>query len=155
MTANGAIELVTASEDGSLSAWQVGRVSVSSGQQLYPWPQYGRDERHGSRDLTLSAGAPFSNEFFPAARAYNWPNPVYAGKTFFRYYVGENAAVNIRIFDLAGDQVTELHAQGTGGMDNEVAWDISGIQSGVYFARIEATGAGKSGVTMVKVAVVK
>ena len=61
----------------------------------------------------------------------------------------------IKIFDLAGDLVTEFAGPGIGGLDNEVAWDVRDIQSGVYVARIEAAGAGQSAVAFVKVAVVK
>ena len=100
-------------------------------------------------------GAPLSNEFFPKGRAYNWPNPVYDGKTRIRYYVRDDATVNITIYDFAGDLVAKLSGPGVGGLDNEVEWDASGVQNGVYFARIEAAGQGGSGVAVVKVAVVK
>lgn len=149
------IMLAAASSDGSISAWRTGRPQGAPTSVLYPWPQYGRDERHGSRDLSLLTGAPLSNDFFPKDRAYNWPNPVYVGTTYFRYFVSDNAEVRIRIFDIAGDQVAELRGLGVGGMDNEVAWDVSGVQSGVYLARIEAEGQGKNGLAVVKVAVVK
>jgi hypothetical protein len=102
----------------------------------------------------LSA-TPLTSEFFPASRAYNWPNPVYNGKTQIRYFVRDDATVSVRIFDLAGDLVTSFSGPGIGGVDNEVAWDVSGVQSGIYFARIEATSASSSGVAIVKVAVVK
>ena len=96
-----------------------------------------------------------TQEFYPASRAYNWPNPVYDGITHIRYYIKENATVRVKIFDFAGDLVADLQAPGVGGMDNEVDWNIGNIQSGIYFARIEASGAGGSGVRIVKVAVVK
>jgi hypothetical protein len=86
---------------------------------------------------------------------YNWPNPVYDNLTHFRYYVKENAAVHIKVFNLAGELVTELSGQGIGGVDNEIVWNASGVQSGVYFARVEAAGQSGSGVAVVKVAVVK
>ena len=91
----------------------------------------------------------------PKERVYNWPNPVYNAKTYIRYYVTENATVHIKIFDLAGDQVTELSGPGTAGMDNEVAWDVSGIQSGIYIARVEADGASMNQVRTIKIAVVR
>ena len=43
-----------------------------------------------------------------------------------------------------------------GGMDNETVWDVSDIQSGVYFARIEALSASnQSEFAIIKIAVVK
>jgi hypothetical protein len=40
-------------------------------------------------------------------------------------------------------------------MDNEVPWNVSNIQSGVYLARVEARGASRSDVVIIKIAVVK
>jgi hypothetical protein len=154
-TNSGMIILVTASSDGSVSAWMTGRYAGPLRPELYPWPQSGKDARHSGFDSASVAGTPVSSQFLPKERAYNWPNPAYSGKTFIRYFVAENATVSIKIFDLAGDLVTELRGQGIGGVDNEVAWDVSGVQSGIYFARIEAEGQGQSGAAVIKVAVVK
>ena len=63
--------------------------------------------------------------------------------------------MNITVYDFAGDKVTEFPGPGIGGMDNEAAWDVSAVQSGVYYARIEARGASETGVAIVTVAVVK
>ncbi|MEW6511391.1 MAG: hypothetical protein AB1428_10565 [Bacteroidota bacterium] len=158
LASQGVILLVTGSADGSLSVWKTGTYPSASGameSRWYPWPQAGRDERRSGRDLAPVMGAPLTSEFFPRDRAYNWPNPVYSTTTHFRYFVKENADVHIRIFDLAGDQVAELTGHGVGGMDNEISWDLAGIQSGIYFARLEATSAGKSGSAIIKVAVVR
>lgn len=96
------------------------------------------------------------NEFFPKNRAYNYPNPVYDGQTFIRYYVSEESRINIKIFDLAGSFVAEMNDLATAGMDNETLWDVSNIQSGVYLARIEAVSkSGKSESQVIKIAVVK
>ena len=155
LTTGGRIILAVASGDGSISAWITGHYAGSPDPRLYPWPQYGRDSRHGGLDITPLPYVSPASSFFPPERAYNWPNPVYDGKTFFRYFVKDNASVNIKIFDMAGDLVTTLTGQGAGGIDNEIPWDVSHIQSGIYFARIEASSGGSSGVKIVKVAVVK
>lgn len=97
-----------------------------------------------------------SQEFFPVEKAYNWPNPVYGSETFIRYYVSEDSDVNIKIFDLAGDLAAELSDKARGGLDNETKWDVSRIQSGVYFARIEVKGlSGISSSKLIKIAVIK
>jgi len=48
-----------------------------------------------------------------------------------------------------------LSGPGVAGVDNEVEWNVADVQSGIYLAHIEANGAGKSEVAVVKVAVVK
>jgi len=146
--------VVGSSENGSVSGWMTGSFPANVSPN-HPWPQYQKDAQHTGLAVEPLTGTPLSAEFFPENRAYNWPNPVYNGKTFIRYFVKDDAAVSIKIFDLAGDLVTELAGPGVGGLDNEVEWNVGGVQSGIYFARIEANGAGANGVAVVKVAVVK
>jgi hypothetical protein len=110
-----------------------------------------------NRSYVVRAGtAAQVNEFFPEDRAYNWPNPVYGGETFIRFYVAEESSYEIKIFDLAGDLVSEMNGKASGGLDNEVAWNVDDIQSGVYFARINVEGsAGSSSEKIIKIAVIK
>jgi hypothetical protein len=105
--------------------------------------------------LLVHLHQPWSSGFFPDARVYNYPNPVYEGVTYIRYYVSEDANVNIKIFDLAGGLVEELNDNAIGGFDNETEWNINDIQSGVYLARIEASGvSGSSENKIIKIAVI-
>lgn len=97
-----------------------------------------------------------SSTFFPANRAYNYPNPVYGGKTYIHYYVARDSKINIKIFDIAGDFVAELNDIAQGGLEKETVWNVSNIQSGVYLARIEAqSNNGKTETNIIKIAVVK
>jgi hypothetical protein len=143
---------VASSEEGSVTAWRTG---IARGTPNIPWGQYQHDAQHTGLATEPLTSSPFSSAFFPKERAYNWPNPVYDGKTFIRYYVGGDATVKIKILDLAGDLVTEFAGPGVGGVDNEVEWNVKDVQSGIYLARIEANGSGKTETTIVKVAVVK
>lgn len=96
------------------------------------------------------------SEFFPKSRAYNWPNPVYGKETNIRFFVQEDANVKISIFDLAGDFVDELNSFAIGGQDMEIIWNVERIQSGAYFARIEAESfSGKRENVVIKIAVIK
>jgi len=63
--------------------------------------------------------------------------------------------VRIKIFDLAGDLVKELPGSSQPFTDNEVRWDLTGVQSGVYLARIEAKNSRMKDVRIIKIAVVK
>jgi len=91
----------------------------------------------------------------PKQFVYNWPNPNKENFTFIRYRLSESADVRIKIYDLAGDLVKELSGPGVANNDNEVRWDLTGVQSGVYLGRVEASGSGKSDVQVIKIAVVK
>jgi hypothetical protein len=151
------IALVVAADDGNLYAWRTGSLPALLSWSA-PWPQKMRDAQNSNFEDSYIAPVAPSKGFFPASSAYNWPNPVSAAdnyQTHIRYYLGQSATVTIKIFDMAGDLVQEINTQGTGGMDNEVLWDVSGIQSGVYFAHIEAQGGTEHGTVIVKIAVIK
>jgi hypothetical protein len=151
-----AIALAVASGgDGSVSAFITGATAGPGVASARPWPQWQRDARHGGLALEPLSGTPFSAEFFPPGRVYNWPNPVYTRTTSIRFYLNSDANVEISIFDLAGDLVHRTETAGRGGMDNEVSWDVSGVQSGVYFARVKATGSSSEASTVIKIAVVR
>ena len=116
--------------------------------------------RYGNSGNSLRAPLPKTlvsdqAEFFPASRCYNWPNPVYDGSTRIRFFVSEDADVTVKIYDLAGDKVDELHSRALGGIDNEIAWDVSGIESDIYLAKVEAQSADKKGEKIIKIAVVR
>jgi hypothetical protein len=139
-----------ATTNGYLYAW-----SLLQPAKTIIWRNTFGDPFHSGYEGSTSTGQPISTEFFPADRVYNWPNPAYGGSTQIRYFLKTNADVKVKIFDLAGDKVAEFAGPGVGGIDNEVSWDVSKVQSGVYIAHIEAGGSGGHGVALVKIAVVK
>jgi len=147
--ANGVTNLAVINDQNVLSAWSISSVEG----KLYWSEEYGNPQNTSFIDAAENTNR--INEFFPTSRAYNYPNPVYEGTTNIRYYVSENASINIKIFDLAGDYVAELNDEAQGGVDNETVWDVSNIQSGIYLARIEATSSGQTEQAVIKIAVVK
>lgn len=137
-------------QDGTFAAWQ-----ISSVFNKPEWAEENGDNQNASF-VQAAKNSNSVNQFFPANRAYNYPNPVYNGQTAIRYFVSEDSKINIKIFDLAGSLVSEMNDEAKGGFDNETVWNVSEIQSGVYLARIEAFGSsGKSESTVIKIAVVK
>jgi M6 family metalloprotease-like protein len=148
--ANGKTNLAVLNDQNVLSAWSISSVEG----KLYWSEEYGNPQNTSFIDAAENTNR--INEFFPANRAYNYPNPVYEGTTNIRYYVAEDSKINIKIFDLAGDFVAELNDDAQGGMDNETVWNVGDIQSGVYLARIEAIcDCGKTEQAVIKIAVVK
>ncbi len=142
--------LAIVDKNNLFSAWNLGSVDG-----IYYWSE--KNGNNFNSSFIPAAESRFViNEFFPKNRAYNYPNPVYDGQTYIRYYVSEAAKINIKIFDLAGGFVAELNDFASGGLDSETHWDVSNIQSGVYLARIEAvSNSGISESQIIKIAVVK
>lgn len=145
------ISLAVVDASNTFYSWE-----ISPTEGLYYWKGDFANEQNSLFVSNASSSSAITGVFMPKDKVYNYPNPVYEGKTYIRYYVSEDSKINIKIFDLAGDFVTELSNYARGGMDNETMWDVSSIQNGVYLARIEATSnSGKSESAIIKIAVVK
>jgi len=143
-------QLALVNENNLMYVWK-----INESESKVSW-----GNKYGNNGNTASLGkAGSSNEtttFFPLAKAYNWPNPVYGDETYIRFYVSEDAKAELKIFDLGGDFVAELYGQATGGMDNEITWNVSDIQSGVYFAQLTVIrNGGSSESKVIKIVVVK
>lgn len=142
--------LLVLSSDYTVNIWNISNERITSG-----WFTEFADTKNSSFIGKASSENYISN-FFPDARTYNWPNPVYDDYTNIRYYVSEDSDVEINIFDLAGDHVARIKDRGTGGFDNETRWNVSSIQSGIYFAHVKVNSVfGKSGYKIIKIAVIK
>jgi len=147
---NVAVAFVTA--DNLLYAY---KFSGTWNEELVWWGEERLNSRRTNVQTITTPRQPISDEFLPEDRAYNWPNPVYDGTTNIRYYLSENADVSISIYEMNGDLITSFDGPGIGGIDNEVTWDASGVQSGVYLGRIEARSSNNSNILFIKIAVVR
>ncbi len=138
--------------------------SVTNNNEFYFWSiksngkvewgsKFGNNQNTSS--LGSASGTNIITSFFPKNRTYNWPNPVYGNETFIRTFVAEDAEVKVTIFDLAGDLVDELKFNAVGGLDNEIAWNVSQVQSGAYLAHIEVKSGNKTESKIIKIAVIK
>ncbi|MCJ7577811.1 MAG: FG-GAP-like repeat-containing protein [candidate division Zixibacteria bacterium] len=146
-------ELLVASDDGFICAWDL---PGEYKEESYPWTQFGYDCGHTNHfpKESLPPMPPLAGELLPTNLAYNYPNPA-KDQTKIRYYLKENAKVNIKIYDLSGMLVDEFSAPGEGQTDNECPWNSSKFASGVYLCRVEAKSSSENNVIFFKIAVVK
>jgi M6 family metalloprotease-like protein len=146
-------ELLVTSDDGFIYAWDLpGEYKVETS----PWTQFGYDCGHTNYfpKENLPPMPPLAGELLPKNLAYNYPNPA-KDQTKIRYYLKENAEVNIKIYDLSGMLVDEFSGPGDGQTDNECLWNSSKFASGVYLCRVEAKSESENKVVFFKIAVVK
>jgi Secretion system C-terminal sorting domain len=147
---NGKLSIAVLNNQNNFSAWNIG-----AAEGTIFWSEE-NGNNFNSSFIGTANNSNHINEFFPKDRAYNYPNPVYDNETNIHYYVSENSKINIKIFDLVGDYVTELNDNARGGLDNETVWKVNDIQSGVYLARIEAVGSsGKTESNIIKIVIIK
>ena len=94
------------------------------------------------RPLSTSIHSPSSDQNFNRQKAYNYPNPITAGRTTFRFFV-ENAEGNIqvRIYDAAGflvkDDLKLISGNVRENEFNEIKWNNIQVDSGLYLAEIK------------------
>ena len=73
------------------------------------------------------------------SKVYNYPNPIINGLTKFRFFVHNSNNVNIKIFDAAGILVENLSLGSLVQNEfNEILWDASRMNSGLYFAEFKS-----------------
>lgn len=143
--------IVVYSTDGYLYGWKTPWTYDAS---RVLWRNYLKDSRH-SNSNTGKSSLSTTNPCLPQDRVYNWPNPAYGSTTNIRYYLGSQVnSVKIKIMDLSGELVTTLNGTVNSGFDNEVVWDVSKVQSGIYIAVLELDG-GCNETASIKIAVVK
>jgi hypothetical protein len=137
-------------EDGRAIIWNINGGKTGA----FSWSGINGDPAN-SNYLPAPKSGNVITEFFPQSKVYNWPNPVYGGETNIHFYVSENSEVDINIFDLSGNLVQTLSASATGGFENEIKWNTSGIESGVYFAHVNVkSSSGKNDLKIIKIAVI-
>jgi Secretion system C-terminal sorting domain len=152
VNSDGKFGIVVYSTDGYLYGW---KTSWDYDSTKVLWGNYLKNKYHSNMEFgafTASTGGPC----IPADKYYNWPNPVYGKSTNIRYFLnGTASSVTIKILDLSGELVTTLTGSANPGFDNEVVWDVSNVQSGIYIAVLELQGGSCSETPSIKIAVVK
>ncbi|NOX38699.1 MAG: T9SS type A sorting domain-containing protein [Calditrichaeota bacterium] len=154
---DGDVELVAITRNARVYAWDLTGAVDPESRGTYWMQEYANPYNQNRLEpVTVNQVAVVRDvELLPAERAYCWPNPNQEDFTIIRYWLAEPATVSIRVYDLAGELVDAFTGPGNGGVDNEVRWDLADIQSGVYFARIQAKSARREAVQIIKIAVVK
>jgi M6 family metalloprotease-like protein len=147
------VELLVASDDGFVYAWDL---PSAHEEENFPWVMFGHDAGHTNYlpKESMPPVPPLAGDLLPAGMAFNYPNPT-ENQTQIRYYLKENAEVNIRIYDLSGMLVDEFPGPGVGRTHNEQPWDCSEFASGVYLCRVEAKSDHENQSVIFKMAIVK
>ena len=147
-------ELLVASDDGFIYAWDL---PGEYDEENFPWVMYGYDGGHTNYfpKENLPPVPPVAGDLLPADMAFNYPNPA-RSETTIRYFLKEDAEVNIKIYDLSGMLVDEFPGRREQGHTHkEQLWDCSKFASGVYLCRVEAKSENENQVVFFKMAIVK
>lgn len=149
---DGKMNLIARSADDFCYVWQLDYEYQSD---RIVWGQFLRDAQHTGLFLHTALPPQTEGALMPKKMVYNYPNPTEGNATTIRYYLRDAADVSIRIYDMSGELVKEFPGPGLARVENEVIWDLSQVQSGVYLARVNAKAERESGTAIIKIAVVK
>ncbi len=147
---DGRMNLGALTARGDVHVWK----SIISGHVL--WPMAGANPAR-TFSLAPSGAAPTgSDDLLPAGKVYCYPNPVTGDRAVLRFYLGQEADVEVMIFNGVGELVDRMEAhKATARADNEIVWDTADLESGLYICRIVAKAGGAKQVVFVKAAVSK
>ena len=86
-----------------------------------------------------------TDAFFDPASVILHPNPVRNDLLRIRYFLSEDATIEIRAYDLAGRPVAKEEWEGHAGAAGEThAWSVEDWAPGAYLLRMTARGAGRA-----------
>lgn len=69
----------------------------------------------------------------------NYPNP-FNPATIISFSIPENSFVSLKIYDVLGNEITELISEIKGAGNYSVSFDASKLSSGIYFYTLKASG---------------
>ena len=90
---------------------------------------------------------------FKIAQSYVYPNPIRNNLGTIRIETNNSNKIEVKIFDLAGYFIKEFYKDDLydhGNQINEFIWDVSKIESGVYFAKVKVTDSSETNLTYVE-----
>ncbi|MBI4530023.1 MAG: VCBS repeat-containing protein, partial [Candidatus Latescibacteria bacterium] len=151
---DGRLDLVALTEDGTLHVWDLPRINPTLTGTLIFWGTEGGNNA-GTSVYSGSHHTPRPSSGPLLSNAYCYPNPVDGNeRAFLRFFLRRPAMkVNVRVFDVAGDQVFEGNFRGfSTNAENEIPFPGE-LSSGFYLCRLEAFGNGEDAEAFIKVAV--
>jgi hypothetical protein len=133
------------------SIYQLGNSTETKGNEwAFEHGDWGR-----SRTVFLNYSVDFSGENL-LTRAYCYPNPIRNNSGTLRVESVNADKIEVRLYDLAGYFV-DTFTKDSFTSENQISewiWNVSDVESGVYFANVTVNNGEKSETTILKIAVI-
>ncbi len=155
---DGALELAVFTRSGTVHLWRLTAVAPDLTGNRVAWGQLGGGPGNAGRLLQLPQNTPVepADPLLPPGRAYCYPNPIRGSAAVLRFFLGNNARIEVVVLNPLGEIVDRLSLEDpVPRTDNEILWDTSDYASGLYICRMEAVSADRSEVRFIKAAVIK
>jgi M6 family metalloprotease-like protein len=148
---DGKTELAVGSDDGIFHVWKLPGDPAS-----LAWGGYLKDASHSGLYSDAELPARPEPDLKIADKFYVYPNPA-ERIAYARFKLGAitAASARIKILDVSGLPILEMTASADASADNEQRFDVTGIPSGVYLARLEVDCDKGRAVKFCKLAIVR
>ena len=94
-------------------------------------------------------------KLFDSHRTYAYPNPSKDNIVKIRIQVESSNHIECDIYDLAGFYIDKLILDNPiQGMPNEIVWEVSDVESGIYYIDITAQGNNRTQSKLIKAGIV-
>jgi hypothetical protein len=142
----------------SFSIWHFSSIIDSSSDYFCcnEWNYPNADMRH-TRTIKLNYSITTSgqDQLFDSKRTYAYPNPATEDYVKIRVQVESANKIECKIYDLAGFYIDKLSLENPiQGMPNEIIWNVSDVESGIYYVDLVAKGNNKSQSKLIKAGIV-
>ncbi len=141
----------------SIGNGQMGSVMVSENSLTeQSWGKQGIDNNSYYYSYDPVADVPENEALLNKKKTFCWPNPVEENESYIRYFVTEDCDVTVNIFNMAGQHIKKFNqSDPQTNRFNEITWNVTDVQSGVYFAIVKAETGGTTETKTVKIMVIK
>jgi len=133
-----------------MSGWEENKAAIINGNMLFIFNEYNALYSYWENPFSTTYNYPIVTGShientedldigIDLLRTYNYPNPINDGYTKFRFFVYEALKVSINIYDASGVLVDKLKLEELVNNEyNEINWNASRFDSGLYFAEIKS-----------------
>jgi hypothetical protein len=106
--------------------------------------------------LNYSILEPDNDYLFDSNRTYVYPNPSTENILKIRVQVGSAKHIECKIYNLAGFYIDTITVDNPiPGMVNEIIWDVSNIESGIYYINLTANDNNTTQSKLIKAGIVR
>jgi M6 family metalloprotease-like protein len=155
---DGHLEIVAFTDDGTAHLWHLERIDPSLTGTAVSWGQAGGNAGNTNRFAQTGSAIeqPSFTKLLPGPRAYCYPNPIRGNEAFIRYYLSEDADIDLQIVNAVGRIVAQVtDSQPVAGADNEIRWDTTDLGSGIFICRLRATTGSRTETRLIKTAIIR
>ena len=139
------------------TAWIIadGSIYAVESDEVY-WGYKGKDALHSNAVTEAQSAAPLSSDkLIYQDLIYNYPNPAEGDRTKFRFFSTGATHASVNIYALNGSFIQTLDHEVNDQQWNEIIWNVTDVESGVYIAKIEISDGTKTETYFVKPAILK